>query len=357
MDLKPGQSLRKLSDGSVAVVESRAQVDSKVADAAVEHGSAEADGEETTESAAAIETDVEQHFDEATEQPTVAPDPAPEDPKVAADEGEQRAASSDAQIDQSEGRLAAAQKLVAEDEVVAMLVDVPWAKDAEGRPIPVSYDVESDVLTMTVEHRGADTAYPVVADPWFFIGYGFLWADESSDWVVQWTPWTGYSWFCLCWMDLSALDVDDDPTAVAAYYRPDRGEKGWCALPWRWTKCLDANGLATRALNAAQRKFSRAGLEDGRGDAFRHCYWSAMMTVKWDRSEAKGFGDRHESANRRNGQRASAERMDKHNNSWGREWGDRYGSYATSESKCQWRAEHAHSMEYPGEELWVLKFR
>jgi hypothetical protein len=38
-----------------------------------------------------------------------------------------------------------------------------WATDAAGKAIPTSYSVAGEVLTQTVEHRGA--AYPVVADP------------------------------------------------------------------------------------------------------------------------------------------------------------------------------------------------
>ncbi|MGV9382292.1 hypothetical protein ACWDRB_41225 [Nonomuraea sp. NPDC003707] len=42
-------------------------------------------------------------------------------------------------------------------------IDLPWAKDANGNPVPTSYRVEGMTLIQTVEHAGA--AYPVVADP------------------------------------------------------------------------------------------------------------------------------------------------------------------------------------------------
>lgn len=83
------------------------------------------------------------------------------------------------------------------------------------------------------------------------------------------------------------------------------------------------------------------------------------MTHKWDRGTSKGFGDRHEESGGNNS--PGAERMDRHNNSWGREWGDEFkgrdGAYPSSEARCEYRAKHAHSMEYPGAVLWVLKFR
>jgi hypothetical protein len=43
-------------------------------------------------------------------------------------------------------------------------LETPWAKDANGTPVPTSYTVEGDTVTQTVE-PGADTAFPVVADP------------------------------------------------------------------------------------------------------------------------------------------------------------------------------------------------
>jgi hypothetical protein len=48
---------------------------------------------------------------------------------------------------------------------VVAVVDAPWARDAEGKLVPAVLDVDGDVLTMHVDHRQADIAYPVVADP------------------------------------------------------------------------------------------------------------------------------------------------------------------------------------------------
>jgi hypothetical protein len=42
-------------------------------------------------------------------------------------------------------------------------IEAPWAADADGRSLPVSYSTDRSTLTMHVNHRRA--AYPVVADP------------------------------------------------------------------------------------------------------------------------------------------------------------------------------------------------
>ncbi|WP_162688772.1 hypothetical protein [Streptomyces sp. ICC4] len=42
----------------------------------------------------------------------------------------------------------------------------PWAKDANGKSVPTSYQVEGNTLVQSVQTTGA-TAFPVVADPWY----------------------------------------------------------------------------------------------------------------------------------------------------------------------------------------------
>ena len=44
----------------------------------------------------------------------------------------------------------------------------PWAKDANGNDLPTSYRVEGTSVVQVVDFD-ATTAFPVVADPWFFI--------------------------------------------------------------------------------------------------------------------------------------------------------------------------------------------
>ncbi|WP_329092458.1 MULTISPECIES: hypothetical protein [unclassified Streptosporangium] len=53
--------------------------------------------------------------------------------------------------------------LIYNEDVYLAEIDAPWAKDANGNPVPTSYRVEGMTLIQTVNHAGA--AYPVVADP------------------------------------------------------------------------------------------------------------------------------------------------------------------------------------------------
>ena len=46
------------------------------------------------------------------------------------------------------------------------MIAAPWAKDANGKNIPTSYEISGTMLTQKVDHaQGDDVTYPVVADP------------------------------------------------------------------------------------------------------------------------------------------------------------------------------------------------
>lgn len=64
-----------------------------------------------------------------------------------------------------------------EGEMVAGVAP-PWAKDAGGRELPTSYEIEGDLLTQVVDH--SDAAYPVVADPWIGVN---LFGHVFTDWT------------------------------------------------------------------------------------------------------------------------------------------------------------------------------
>lgn len=49
----------------------------------------------------------------------------------------------------------------------------------------------------------------------------------------------------------------------------------------------DFNSNASTALEEAQKRFSSATLHNGSGDAFRHCFWSAMNA----RDQGKDIAD------------------------------------------------------------------
>ena len=52
------------------------------------------------------------------------------------------------------------------DRIIAN-IESPWAKDANGVDVDTYYVAEGSVLTQIVSYRSADTAYPVIADPYF----------------------------------------------------------------------------------------------------------------------------------------------------------------------------------------------
>lgn len=62
-------------------------------------------------------------------------------------------------------------------------IAAPWARDASGDDVPVSFQVDADTLTMTVAHRDANVAYPVVADPSWLPA----WMNRAGGWVARQT--------------------------------------------------------------------------------------------------------------------------------------------------------------------------
>lgn len=58
--------------------------------------------------------------------------------------------------------------LVSQGEEYLGTFDAPWAKDANGEAVPTDYRIEGGALVQTVR-TGPNTAYPVVADPAWFI--------------------------------------------------------------------------------------------------------------------------------------------------------------------------------------------
>jgi hypothetical protein len=80
----------------------------------------------------------------------------------------------------------------------------------------------------------------------------------------------------------------------------------------------DFNQNAATALQEAQKRFSSATLHNGSGDAFRHCFWSAMNARDQGKNLAKMFGEAHEDFD---GNPSDEKAMDLHNNGAGFEIG------------------------------------
>jgi hypothetical protein len=76
----------------------------------------------------------------------------------------------------------------------------------------------------------------------------------------------------------------------------------------------DISELADIALAESRRRFPGAGQHNGNGDAFRHCYWSALLARDIGASNARDFTTAHEAySDNPPGERA----MDLHNNGIG----------------------------------------
>lgn len=68
---------------------------------------------------------------------------------------------------------------------------------------------------------------------------------------------------------------------------------------------------AEKALAEAKRRFDPSTLHNGRGDAFRHCYWAALMTRDIGFLNTKSITDAHEDGP---GNPRAEKDMDLHNN-------------------------------------------
>lgn len=140
---------------------------------------------------------------------------------------------------------------------------------------------------------------------------------------------------------LDSMDVGNPaPTGVSfrssyGYYPGGMNaeEAKFCAQPWNWGSCSSAKSAADDALARAKKKFDASTLYQGKGDAYRHCYWSARMTIDMGESQAKGFGDRHESESS-----GADKSMDLANNATGRSVGKSYKTYDTASNRCEWLA-------------------
>jgi hypothetical protein len=85
-------------------------------------------------------------------------------------------------------------------------------------------------------------------------------------------------------------------------------------LFWHPLAAISFNENATAALEQAQKRFGPSTLHNGSGDAFRHCFWSAMNARDEGVDVARQFGEAHEAFA---GNPANEKKMDLHNNGVG----------------------------------------
>jgi hypothetical protein len=85
-------------------------------------------------------------------------------------------------------------------------------------------------------------------------------------------------------------------------------------LFWHPFAAVAFNSNAETALAEARRRFGPSTLHNGSGDAFRHCFWSAMNARDEGAELARRFGEAHEDWA---GNPAAEKTMDLHNNGVG----------------------------------------
>lgn len=105
----------------------------------------------------------------------------------------------------------------------------------------------------------------------------------------------------------------------------------WCVTTYGLPACDKASMDATAASNDAGVRFPAATLSDGKGDAYRHCSWNALMTKHLDSGRAAAIATKHESYS--TGSLASIE-MDLYNNKMGRTAALNSPSVSSAISKC-----------------------
>jgi hypothetical protein len=116
-----------------------------------------------------------------------------------------------------------------------------------------------------------------------------------------------------------ATDMDRQAQAADSLDSMNGAERAWCSWPSRWNLCLRVQELSGASLHVAEEIAidKERRIHNGDGDAFRHCYWSGLMTKEFGWETAKGFGDRHEYNEDQHSFEASA---DLYNNRQGRIW-------------------------------------
>lgn len=97
--------------------------------------------------------------------------------------------------------------------------------------------------------------------------------------------------------------------------------------------CAKAKTDADLAAAESRTSYPTSTLHNGIGDAFRHCYWNALMTLSIGRDQAKKVADLHEDNNTTG---PHLERvMDLKNNEIGRQVGSESKTAEEARDKCK----------------------
>ncbi|MER5901265.1 DNRLRE domain-containing protein [Streptomyces mirabilis] len=179
-------------------------------------------------------------------------------------------------------------------------LSAPVAVDAKGDTVPVTMKANgSDVQVSLAPAAGQTLAYPVLLDP------------SGSSYTV--TP----------------------------------AERNYCF--WNPYDCSKARDQAEIALQYAKDLYPDRTLFQGTGDAFRHCYWNALMEVFVDHETAYEVATRHESQSR-----GVDKEMDLKNNKKGREIG-RYYKARYSKAEAYKKTRSSCKSHVSKGKLWIIK--
>lgn len=116
------------------------------------------------------------------------------------------------------------------DGTPALFIAPPWATDSEGASVATHYSVSGDTITQHIMVN-ADTAFPVVADPWAGVDLvgSFTWTWVSgSGWKININPtlwargYTGNPW----WVSVGNAGWSELYNKVGARERPRLNESG-----------------------------------------------------------------------------------------------------------------------------------
>jgi hypothetical protein len=134
----------------------------------------------------------------------------------------------------------ASAEVVRNGEVIAT-ISAPAAWDADGEPVPVSYELEGDQLTIETPHRGGDWRYPLLVDP--YIQENFLWHSSGSDrhrWGIGWSQ-DGFNFHENCIYDWWC-DAGNGLSGRGAYVEATPRGYNWGARgEWYWQAPADTN--------------------------------------------------------------------------------------------------------------------
>ncbi|SLB65316.1 DUF6973 domain-containing protein [Mycobacteroides abscessus] len=93
----------------------------------------------------------------------------------------------------------------------------------------------------------------------------------------------------------------------------------YCSAPSRWKIRNSVSDLADQAEEQERALFPDDKGEDDRADAFRHCAWAGLITIKHGADKAREFTNRHEEGNDKNN---PSVKMDLENNATGIAYGE-----------------------------------